>query len=99
MLTDTPPRKARADFQESDRIKMLDLPQDGRLPLIARGIESAMKAAHSAAVRRACTDFWEVKSNFYQVPSCGLRVLSARPLRVREHAATELFGDYAPETC
>jgi hypothetical protein len=98
MLTDTAPRKARPDFQESDRIKMLDLPQDGRLPSIARGIESAMKAGYNAAVRRASENFLELASNFYKVPDCGLRVLSARPLRVREHMATELFGDYTPET-
>jgi hypothetical protein len=32
------------------------------------------------------------------VHECGIRVLAARPLRIREHSATELFGDYNPET-
>ena len=99
LLTDAPPRKAgRAGFLESDRIKRLDLPHDGRLPSITGFIELAMKAGHSAAVWRATTDFLKVASDFYNVPDCGIRVLSARPLRVREHTATELFGDYAPET-
>jgi len=99
LLTDAPPRKAgRAGFLESDRIKTLDLPHDERLPSITGFIELAMKAGHSAAVWRATTDFLKVASNFYNVPDCGIRVLSARPLRVREHTATELFGDYAPET-
>ena len=99
MLTDAPPRKGgRAGFLESDGIKTLDLPHDGRLPSITGFIELAMKAGHSAAVWRATTDFLKVASNFYNVPDCGIRVLSARPLRVREHTATELFGDYAPET-
>jgi hypothetical protein len=99
MLTDAPPRKAgRAGFLESDRIKTLDLPHDGRLPSITEFIESAMKAGDSGRVSRASTDFLKVASNFYNVPDCGIRVLSARPLRVREHMATELFGDYAPET-
>ena len=99
MLTDAPPRKAgRAGFLESDRIKTLDLPHDGRLPSITGFIELAMKAGQSAAVWRATTDFLKVASKFYNVPDCGIRVLSARPLRVREHTATELFGDYAPET-
>src|SRR5437870_2678253 len=31
-----------------------------------------------------------------EVPSCGFRVLAARPLRVRENWASELFGDYNP---
>ncbi|SRR6266496_5011238 len=39
-----------------------------------------------------------VTSDFYKVPACGIRVLAARPLRVRENWATELFGDYHPET-
>jgi hypothetical protein len=45
MLTDAPPRRAnRARFLESDRIRALDLPQNGRLPAIAKSIESAMKS-------------------------------------------------------
>jgi len=46
MLTDAPPRKAsRAGFLESDRIKMLDLPQNGPLLAIAKAIDSAMQAS------------------------------------------------------
>jgi hypothetical protein len=99
MLTDTPPRKAnRSGFLESDRIKTLDLPQDGYLPRIAKSIESAMKSDKSADVGRACAEFLAVASQFYEVPACGVRVLAARPLRVREHWSTELFGDYTRET-
>src|SRR5207302_323676 len=58
MLTDATPRKAnRAAFLESDRIRTLDLPQDGCLLPIAKGIESAMKNGTSADVRRACEEF------------------------------------------
>jgi hypothetical protein len=99
MLTDAPPRKAnRAGFLESDRIKALDLPQHRRLPAIAKSIESAMKSGKSADVRRACAEFLVIASEFYEVPACGVRVLAARPLRVREQWTTELFGDYRPET-
>jgi hypothetical protein len=99
MLTDAPPRKAnRAGFLESDRIKALDLPQHRRLPAIAKSIESAMKSGKSADVRRACAEFLVIASEFYEVPACGVRVLAARPLRVREQWTTELFGDYSPET-
>ena len=99
MLTDAPPRKAnRAGFLESDRIRTLDLPHDGRLLTITKSIESGMKAGTSADVRRACADFLKAASEFYGVPDCGIRVLAARPLRVRESWSTELFGDYAPET-
>ncbi len=45
MLTDAPPPNAnhRAGFLESDRIKTLDLPQDGRLLTTAQSVESAME--------------------------------------------------------
>jgi hypothetical protein len=48
MVTDASPRKTNsAGFLESDRIKTLDLPQDGCLPKIANSIEEAMKAGKS----------------------------------------------------
>ena len=98
MLTDAPPHKAnRARFLESDRIKTLDLPHDARLTVIAKSIESGMKAGTSADVRRACADFPRATSEFYRIADCGIRVLAARPLRVRESWSTELFGDYDPE--
>jgi hypothetical protein len=97
MLTDATPRKAnRAGFLESDRIRTLDLPQDGRWLTISQSIESAMKSGTTADVRRACAAFVGATSEFYKVPACGIRVLAARPLRVREHWTSELFGDYTP---
>ena len=99
MLTDAPPRKSNcAGFLESDRIRTLDLPQDSCLPSITKSIESAMKAGQNAGVRRACAEFLDAISRFYTVPACGIHVLAARPLRVREHWTSELFGDYSPET-
>lgn len=100
MITDASPRKAnhRAEFLESDRVKTLDSPQDGSLLMIAKSIESAMKVGKSTEVRRTCADLLNVASEFYKVPTCGIRVLAARPIRVREHWSTELFGDYTPET-
>ena len=99
MLTDVPPRnKNRAGFLESDRIKRLDLPQDECLLPLAKSIELAMTDGTTAAVRRACANFLSATSDFYSVPQCGIRILASRPLRVREHSVTELFGDYAPET-
>jgi len=99
MLTDAPPRKVSSvRFLESDRLGTLDLPQNGHLLTTAKSIESAVKAGRSADVRRACTEFLAATSDFYRVPDCAIRVLAARPLRVREYWSTELFGDYNPET-
>lgn len=99
MLTDAPPCKAnRGQFLESDRLKTLDLPRDGAVTEIAQHLESAMKSDNIRDVRSACTDFLATASDFYEVPTCGVRVLAARPLRTREHGTFELFGDYDPET-
>ena len=59
---------------------------------------SAIRRGRSTDVRRTCAEFLDATSEFYKVPACGFRVLAARPLRVRERWATELFGDYTPET-
>jgi hypothetical protein len=99
MLTDTPPRKAELDaFRKSDRITTLDIPNNALLPEFAKAIESAMKAQQTANVRSACAQFLKTASQFYGVPECNVRVLASRPLRVREHWSTELFGDYVPDS-
>ena len=99
MLTDAPPRKKHlASFLESDRLKDLPLPTNGRLPRIAALIETSMKTGGSGDVRALCAEFLAAASEFYRVPECGVRVLAARPLRVREYSTIELFGDYHPET-
>src|SRR5262249_49040049 len=60
-------------------------------------IEAAMKTEDMKDVRQGCDEFLGTASDFYQVARCKVRVLAARPLRVREHSAIELFGDYDPD--
>jgi hypothetical protein len=99
MQTDTRPRKKnRESFAISDRTKTLELPPDGQLVRLAGSIESAMKAGATGDVRVACAEFLGTVADFYQVPPCPIRVLAARPRRVREYSTTELFGDYHPST-
>ena len=99
MLTDAPPRdRHRAGFDQSDRMKSLDLPGDPLLTTIAASIQSAMERGKAADVRRPCAEFLARAAEFYKVPQCSIRVLAARPLRVRENWTTELFGDYDPGT-
>lgn len=90
MLTDAPLRhRHRASFLESDRIKTLNLPERGVLPALGRAIECTMQTGKTTDVRRACADFLTAVSEFYEGPDCGIRVLSARPIRVRETWTTE----------
>lgn len=99
MLTDSPPRKAnRIKFLESDRLTTLEVPQNGNLVEIAHSTESAMVDGNIAQVKRSCAALLTEMVSFYEVPHCGIRVLAARPLRVREHWTSELFGDYSPDT-
>ena len=99
MITDNPSHnRERAGFIESDGIKTFDLPQDERLLTITNSIESAMKSGRAKDVRPACAEFLNAASTFYKVPACGIRVLAARPLRVRESWTSEVFGDCTPDT-
>ena len=99
MLTDSPPRNPKHKlFVDSDRLKTITLPEDQRFVEIAGAIDTAMKAENTNSVQQVCDNFLGAASDFYQVPRCKIRVLAARPLRVREHSTTELFGDYQPDT-
>ena len=97
MVTDSLPKKAllRAAYLKSDQLCSLEVPADDRLRAPARSIEEALNAEQSAPVRKACLQFLTAAAAFYGVSRPQVRVLAARPLRVRENRwATELFGDY-----
>ena len=101
MLTDHPPRDParHAEFLASDRCGTLEVPPEDCLRSPAIAIEAAMQHGTSAAVRDACAAFLTAASIFYRVPKPGVRILAARPRRVREGGgAIELFGDYTPTT-
>jgi hypothetical protein len=98
MLTDAPPRKNLPRFHESDRLRSIVVPPDNKLPQIAQSIEFAMTEGVTTDVRRTCDEFLSTAADFYKVPRCEIRVLNARPLRVREYSTSELFGDYHPST-
>jgi hypothetical protein len=100
MVTDTPPRNKTSHkaFRDSDQLQVLPLPSDRRLAALATTIETAMNAGPPSDVASACNEFLRTAADFYRVPECSVRVLAARPLRVRERSTTELFGDYHPNT-
>ena len=64
----------RSGFLESDGIKTLDLPPKGDLADIAHRLESAMKSGNVREVRSAYSIFLASASNFYEIPTCGVRV-------------------------
>jgi hypothetical protein len=101
MLTERAPRNPalRAEFLKSDSLTSLPVPPDDRLRELAKSMISALKEGTTTGGHAACAGFLGVAADFYEVERPGIRVLAARPLRVREGGwAFELFGDYAPET-
>jgi len=74
------------------------VPLDRDLLTTTKSLECSLKGGTTSDVRRVCADFQRAASKFYEVHECLIRVLAAGPLRIREHSATELFGDYNPET-
>jgi hypothetical protein len=100
MLTDRAPRKPAllSGFLESDRRRILDLPQGACLRTAAQSVESSLEEGTSKVVRQECTAFLKSAADFYKVETPDIRVLAARPIRSRESGwSTELFGDYSPD--
>jgi hypothetical protein len=97
MVTDPIPRLAqlRSEYEKSDAMSRLALPDDDRLLIAARCIEEALATEEVTPVRKACGMFLASAAEFYGVAVPAVRVLRARPIRVREGGwGTELFGDY-----
>jgi hypothetical protein len=101
MVTERPPKRTslRTEFLKSDSLSTLPLPADERLREVAQPLEEALKQETTTRVRSVCSAFLNVAADFYGVQRPPIVVLAARPLRVREGGwASELFGDYAPQT-
>ena len=92
-------RPCAQEFLKSDLLTSLPVPPDDRLREQAKSIASALEEGTAAGLQPVCAGFLSVAADFYGVERPGIRVLAARPLRVREGGwASELFGDYSPET-
>jgi hypothetical protein len=101
MLTERAPRNTnlRAEFLKSDLLTSLPLPSDSRFHEQAELVASALAEGTTTGLQPVCDGFLRIAANFYAIEKPGVRVLAARPLRVREGGwASELFGDYSPET-
>lgn len=97
MVTDSIPKteRLRAEYMQSDRLCNVELPADDRFRQAARCIEEALRTEESPPLRKACLEFLSAAAGFYGVSTPQIRVLRARPLKVREDGwGTELFGDY-----
>ena len=97
MVTDSLPKseRLRAEYLKSDQTFNLEMPSDDRFRTAARCIEEALGTEESAPMRKACLEFLTAVAQFYGVSTPKLRLLRARPLKVREGGwGTEIFGDY-----
>jgi len=101
MLTERAPRNSalREQFHQSDTLTSMPVPTDDRLQKNAHVMACALEAGTTTGLQTICDVFLGDASDFYGVPKPGVRVLAARPLRVREGGwSSELFGDYSPTT-
>lgn len=101
MFTDRRPRRTAllAAYLKSDQNRTIALPNDHRIEISSAPIESSLKIGTVPSVRRACAELLNVLAEGYNVETPSIRVLAARPIRSREGGwATELFGDYNPQT-
>ena len=97
MVTDSLPKteRLRAEYLRSDQMLILELPSDDRFLAAARCIEEALATEETPPVRKACARFLAAAADFYGASIPQVRVLRARPIRVREGGwGVELFGDY-----
>ena len=100
MFTDRLPidGSLQVEYLKSDRLQAVEVPQDERLRAPAARLQPALESGEPRAVRTACAEFLFAAADFYGIARPQIRVLAARPLRVREGGwAAELFGDYHPE--
>jgi hypothetical protein len=97
MVADPIPKSGRpqTEYARSDEMRALELPTNDCLVKAARCIEAAMATEEVGPVRKACMGFLALAAEFYGVAVPQVRVLRARPIRVREgNWGVELFGDY-----
>jgi len=80
VLSDRPPRKLSVlrEFQESDRLNILELPQDHRFQELAHKIELAMKDGARVSIRVASTEFLGAAADFYKIRRAYVHALAAQ---------------------
>jgi hypothetical protein len=101
LITDSPPRTEarRREYDRSDALVKMPLPEGGPVQALARALAEAMAAGDTTPVQRAGEKLLAALSAFYQVPVPPLRVLGVRPHKVTAGVCTyQLFGDYTPAT-
>ena len=97
MLTDPPPRsaKARREFERSDSLDRLAFLPDGHeLQSRAALLEEALAEEDARRVRVEAYSILSLLAQTYAVSRPKLRVLGARPRSRWEGGQSELFGDY-----
>jgi hypothetical protein len=97
MITDSPPRsaKARHEFQRSDSLdRLVILPDGHELQRRAAFLQEALAKEDARSVRAEGYSILGLLAQTYAVSRPKLRVLGARPRRRLEGMQSELFGDY-----
>src|SRR6185369_709728 len=97
MQTDKKPRRVDLlrQFEASDTHKDIQVPASEELLPFARALTRASEDESIPELQRACLEFLDLMSDFYEVSTPKLRLLGPRPYRTYEvRLSSELFGDY-----
>ena len=97
MQTDKKPRRTGLlrQFEASDVLKEIQVPASEDLLPLARAVARASEAESIPDLERACLEFLNLVSGFYEVSTPALRLLGPRPHKTYEgRLSSELFGDY-----
>jgi hypothetical protein len=96
LITDTVPRteKRRRQYEASDALPHLALPPAEPLQRLTSDLAQALAGEERTRVRKAGMEMLSFLAGAYDVPTPKLSVLGARPKRVSEGSAYELWGDY-----
>jgi hypothetical protein len=98
--TDTIPKKAqeKEEYWRSDAMRSISVPAPEPLQSLSVSLKLALAAEDKRQVQVLCSAMIRELSNFYEVETPKIKILSVRPLKVTKDWVDELFGEYYPDT-
>ena len=100
MITDQIPddSQEKDEYLRSDVMRTMPLPAPEPARLLSAQLEVAMKAENRREIERLCNAIASYVSESFAIAAPKVKILGARPLKVKRYEADELYADYDFET-
>ncbi len=100
MITDDIPKTAdlRREYERSDQICTIDLPDVTRLRAYSQQLEQALAGENKREIEKLCNAIASEVSTFFEIAAPKVRILGVRPLKESGNRIDELYADYDFET-